>query len=123
MMTTTPFVVFGSPRGRTFWLSRYLSYRDWACDHEMSRYIRSLADIKSWFRQPCVGTVETAAAAFWRLLPENVRVEAVKRLALLRNFAPEMAQKVTLVLHKRGLDRLEFERGGEAELETGVLPT
>jgi len=29
----------------------------------------------------------------------------------------------TLVLHKRGLDRLEFERGREAELETGVLPT
>jgi hypothetical protein len=28
-----------------------------------------------------------------------------------------------LVLHKRGLDRLEFERGREAELETGVLPT
>ena len=79
MMTTTPFVVFGSPRGRTFWLSRYLSYRDWACDHEMSRYIRSLADIKSWFRQPCVGTVETAAAAFWRLLPENVRVVVVRR--------------------------------------------
>ncbi|HEY8039172.1 MAG TPA: hypothetical protein VIF15_05230 [Polyangiaceae bacterium] len=29
----------------------------------------------------------------------------------------------TLVLHKRGLDRLEFEEGGEAALETGVLPT
>ncbi len=28
-------------------------------------------------------------------------MEAVKRLALLRNFSPEMAQKVTLVLHKR----------------------
>ncbi|HEY8088452.1 MAG TPA: hypothetical protein VIF09_11420 [Polyangiaceae bacterium] len=32
-------------------------------------------------------------------------------------------EAATLVLHKRGLDRLEFERGGEAELETGVLPT
>ena len=31
-------------------------------------------------------------------------------------------EDATLVLHKRGLDRLEFERGGEAELETGVLP-
>jgi hypothetical protein len=32
-------------------------------------------------------------------------------------------EDATLVLHKRGLDRLEWERGGEAELETGVLPT
>jgi hypothetical protein len=32
-------------------------------------------------------------------------------------------ERATLVLHKRGLDRLEFERGGEVELETGVLPT
>jgi hypothetical protein len=29
----------------------------------------------------------------------------------------------TLVLHKRGLDRLEYRRGHEAELETGVLPS
>jgi flagellar motor switch protein FliG len=34
-------------------------------------------------------------------LPEAVRAEVVKRLALLRNFSPEMAQKVSLVLHKR----------------------
>ncbi len=34
-------------------------------------------------------------------LPEALRVETVKRLALLRNFSPEMAQKVTVVLHKR----------------------
>ncbi|HEY3822151.1 MAG TPA: hypothetical protein VGL81_33530 [Polyangiaceae bacterium] len=32
-------------------------------------------------------------------------------------------EDATLVLHKRGLDRLEFARGCEAELETGVLPT
>ena len=43
----------------------------------------------------------TSSSAVLMRLPEDVRVEAVKRLALLRNFAPEMAQKVTLVLHKR----------------------
>ncbi|HEY2518087.1 MAG TPA: hypothetical protein VGI39_44760, partial [Polyangiaceae bacterium] len=32
-------------------------------------------------------------------------------------------EEATLVLHKRGLDRLEFQEGGETELETGVLPT
>ena len=34
-------------------------------------------------------------------LPQELRVEAVKRLAVMKQFAPEMAQKVALVLHKR----------------------
>ena len=41
------------------------------------------------------------ASAVLMKLPEAVRIEAVKRLALLRNFSPEMAQKVSTVLHKR----------------------
>jgi hypothetical protein len=32
-------------------------------------------------------------------------------------------EEATLVLHKRGLDRLEWEGAGEGALETGVLPT
>jgi flagellar motor switch protein FliG len=42
-----------------------------------------------------------AASSVLTRLPEATRVEVVKRLALLRNFSPEMAQKVTVVLHKR----------------------
>jgi len=34
-------------------------------------------------------------------LPESTRAESVKRLAQLRQFSPEMAQKVSLVLHSR----------------------
>jgi flagellar motor switch protein FliG len=34
-------------------------------------------------------------------LPETLRSEAVKRLALLRQFSPEIAKKVYLTLHKR----------------------
>jgi flagellar motor switch protein FliG len=34
-------------------------------------------------------------------LPEALRSEAVKRLAQLRQFSPEMAQRVSLILHKR----------------------
>jgi flagellar motor switch protein FliG len=34
-------------------------------------------------------------------LPEEMRAEAVKRLAQLRQFSPEVAQKVSLALHKR----------------------
>ncbi len=28
-----PFVVFGLPRSRTAWLSRFLTYGDWVCGH------------------------------------------------------------------------------------------
>jgi flagellar motor switch protein FliG len=34
-------------------------------------------------------------------LPDDLRAEAIKRLAQLRQFSPEMAQRVSLVLHKR----------------------
>jgi flagellar motor switch protein FliG len=34
-------------------------------------------------------------------LPEELRAEAIKRLAQLRQFSPEVAQRVSVVLHKR----------------------
>jgi len=33
--------------------------------------------------------------------PESLRAEAIRRLALLRQFSPEIAQKVSMALHKR----------------------
>jgi flagellar motor switch protein FliG len=41
------------------------------------------------------------ASALLMKLPEQTRAEAVKRMAQLRQFSPEMAQKVSMVLHKR----------------------
>jgi flagellar motor switch protein FliG len=41
------------------------------------------------------------ASALLMRLPEELRTEAIKRLAQLRQFSPEMAQRVALVLHKR----------------------
>jgi flagellar motor switch protein FliG len=41
------------------------------------------------------------ASALLLRLPEDVRAEAVKRLAQLRQFSPEVAQKVSLALNKR----------------------
>jgi flagellar motor switch protein FliG len=41
------------------------------------------------------------ASTLLMLLPEELRSEAVKRLAQLRQFSPEMAQRVSIVLHKR----------------------
>jgi len=41
------------------------------------------------------------ASTLLMLLPEELRSESVKRLAQLRQFSPEMAQRVSIVLHKR----------------------
>jgi flagellar motor switch protein FliG len=41
------------------------------------------------------------SSALLMRLPEELRAEAIKRLAQLRQFSPEMAQRVSLVLHKR----------------------
>jgi len=41
------------------------------------------------------------SSALLMKLPEELRAEAIKRLAQLRQFSPEMAQRVSLVLHKR----------------------
>ncbi|NUB27730.1 GNAT family N-acetyltransferase [Azospirillum brasilense] len=77
-----PFIVFGMPRSRTAWLSRFLTYGDWVCGHEELRHARSLDDVRSWLAQPCTGTAETAAAPWWRLarhLRSDLRVVVVRR--------------------------------------------
>lgn len=74
-----PFVVFALPRSRTYWLSKFLTYGEWHCGHEELIHCRSLDDVSSWLSQPCTGTVETAAAPFWRLLPAGVRIVTVRR--------------------------------------------
>lgn len=76
---TAPFIVLALPRSRTKWLSAYLSYRDWHCGHDELQYCRSLDDVRTWWTQPNIGTVETAAAPFWRLLPPDIRIVTVRR--------------------------------------------
>lgn len=76
------FVVFGLPRSRTFWLSRFLSYGGWECGHDEARHMRSVGDVRAWLAQPSTGTVETAAAPFWRTLRQlapDARVVVVRR--------------------------------------------
>jgi hypothetical protein len=74
-----PFVILALPRSRTFWLSNFLTYRDWHCGHDELRHVRTIGDVQSWLSQPFTGTVETAAASFWRLIPSGVRVVIVRR--------------------------------------------
>lgn len=79
---TPPFIVLALPRSRTYWLSRFLSYRDWHCGHDELQHCRSLEDVQAWWAQPGTGTVETAAVPFWRLLPPGIRIVTVRRSPL-----------------------------------------
>lgn len=77
-----PFVIFALPRSRTAWLSRFLSCGGWHCGHDELRHLRTLDDVGAWFSQPFTGTVETAAAPWWRLLKRyapEARVVVVRR--------------------------------------------
>lgn len=75
-----PFVIYALPRSRTYWLSRFLSYGDWTCGHDEIRHVRGLEDVNLWFKQPNIGTIETAAAPFWRLLePLNLKTVIIRR--------------------------------------------
>jgi GNAT superfamily N-acetyltransferase len=73
------FVVLALPRSRTKWLATFLSYREWVCEHDHVRHCRSLDDVSAWLSLPFSGSVETAAAPFWRLIPEGVRVATIRR--------------------------------------------
>lgn len=82
MNLAPPFLVYAMPRSRSFWLAQFLSYGEWHCGHEELRHLRSLADVKAWFSQLYTGTVETAAAPFWRLqqqLVPQARVVVLRR--------------------------------------------
>ena len=73
------FVVFGLPRSRTTWLSKFLSYGDWTCTHDELRHARTLDDIKTWMTLDYTGSAETGAAPWWRLLPRDMRCVVVRR--------------------------------------------
>ena len=77
-----PFLILSLPRSRTTWLSRFLTYGDWVCGHEEARHMRSIDDIRTWFTQPNVGSVETAVAPFWRMIEKiapNANLVTIRR--------------------------------------------
>lgn len=77
-----PFIVLSLPRTRSTWLSKFLTYGDWVCGHDELQHTRTLEDIKNWFNQPNIGTVETLAAPWWRLIPTfapNAKIVVIKR--------------------------------------------
>jgi GNAT superfamily N-acetyltransferase len=88
---STPFIIYALPRSRTFWLSRYLTFGDYACAHEQSVRMRGPEDVKAWFSQDYTGTAETAAAPWWRLI-QHYRPDA--RTLVVRRPAAEVVESL-----------------------------
>ncbi len=114
------FIIYALPRSRTAWLARFLTYGDWFCGHDEARHLRSMEDVKSWLSMDNTGTVETAAAPFWRTVHRpDVRVAVVRRpieevlASLERVTGPVDVAAVTRMLKRadRKLDQIEHRTG------------
>lgn len=101
----SPFIIFSLPRSRTTWLSKFLSYGQWHCGHDELRHMRGLDDVKSWLAQPFTGSVETAAAPWWRLL-KKYRPD-VRMLVIRRSVEDVVGSLMRLEL---GFDRAEMTK-------------
>lgn len=56
--------------------------------------MRGLDDIQSWLSQPLTGTIETAAAGFWRLLP---KIAPDAKILIIRRDVKEVIQSLLSV--------------------------
>lgn len=123
----TPFIVFGLPRSRTYWLSQFLTYGDYECGHDQARHVRTAEDVRLWLSQDFTGTAETGAAGWWRLVkhyrpdakvlivrrPVADVVDSLMRLDMSGICYFDRAELVRTVSRMdRHLDRMERELDG-----------
>jgi hypothetical protein len=131
-MADRPFIVLALPRSRTKWLASFLSYGSWHCGHDELQHCRSLEDCRAWYRQPCVGTVETACAPFWRLIARewpDMRIATIRRpvnavLASVVRVVPGIdraAVSAALLAADRKLDQIEARMPGVLRVDYADL--
>lgn len=131
---TRPFIVLALPRSRTKWLAQYLSYEEWQCGHDELQFCRSLEDVQTWFNQPDIGSCETAAAPFWRLLlryQPDIRIVTVRRnvmdvLYSVIRAVPDCDQATVLRVLRatdRKLDQIEARIPGVLSVRYAELAT
>lgn len=121
---SAPFLIFGLPRSRTYWLAQFLSYdasgdaepqfARWHCTHDHAAFIRSVDDVKAWLSLDHVGSTETGAAPWWRLARQyrpDVKLAVVRRdrrevIESLMSFGLFDRRKLTVILarYDRALD-------------------
>lgn len=77
-----PFLVCGTPRSRTTWLARFLSYEGTVCEHEPSLRFHSRGDIATYFSRPNIGASDspmTFLACDAKARIPNLKVVVVER--------------------------------------------
>jgi len=89
-----------------------LTYRDWVCTHEQVRFLRGLDDVKSWGKLPRVGSAETTAGPWWRLVLDEfpgIKLVIIRRKpeAVLDSVMKTVSgiDETELAKHLRYLDR------------------
>jgi hypothetical protein len=66
-MTTSPFVILGTPRSRTAWLAKFLAFEGRRVLHEPSTDFRSIDDLYDLLEDPSVaGIVDSMLTFRWR---------------------------------------------------------
>jgi hypothetical protein len=77
---SVPFAILGTPRSRTAWFAKFLSYEQSICEHEPSRNWSSVEDITRYFI-PDVGASDSMLTLRWRdiLKVPNIKVIVIKR--------------------------------------------
>lgn len=67
----TNFIIYALPRSRTAWCSKFLTYKDHICSHEIAQTMRTPNDYKTYFSQPNYGSAETGASQGWWLIEHS----------------------------------------------------
>lgn len=62
------FIIYALPRSRTAWCSKFLTYQDHTCAHEIALEFRIPEDYKNYFSNPLCGAAETGVAQGWWLI-------------------------------------------------------
>jgi hypothetical protein len=73
-----PFAVLGTPRSRTAWMARFLTYGGTYCYHEPSASFTGVESLRRFFK-PGVGAVDSAMTLRWRDVAKVARIVVVER--------------------------------------------
>lgn len=88
-----PFCIIGTPRSRTTWFSKFLTYDGVICDHEPSKFWKNNDDMNAFFRAG-----RGAADSGLTLKRHELDRLGVKMIAIIRD-----ADDVVKSLHRVGL--------------------
>lgn len=102
---TQPFIIYALPRSRTTWLSKFLTYGKWQCQHDLCAEVGSVDEAVDFLKQPYTGASCSGLVEAWR--PLRYKLPHAKTVAVVRPI-----EEVKESLRKAG-----FPKGVEPELQ------